>query len=67
MQTSNSRQLRLRLTLRLWLLIPALQAAAFGQGGSGSITGVVTDPAKAVVPKAQVSARGDSSMTASFA
>ena len=48
---------RIQSPLRLWLLIPALQAAAFGQGVSGSITGVVTDPAKAVVPNAQVTAR----------
>src|SRR5438045_2059705 len=57
METSNSVPLRLRLTLKLLLLILALQISALGQGVSGSITGVVTDPAKAVVPNAQVTAR----------
>jgi len=39
------------------LLALALRFSAFGQGVTGSITGVVTDPASAVVPSAQVTAR----------
>src|SRR2546423_9152710 len=57
MRTLGYSRSRTQLPLRLWLLIPALQVAALGQGVSGSITGVVTDPAKAVVPNAQVTAR----------
>src|ERR1700732_1134703 len=43
--------------IRLIACLVVVASLAFGQGGSGTITGTVTDPGGAVVPGATVEAR----------
>src|SRR5580700_333307 len=55
-----SRKGRSTLVFRILRVIPAIAlsiASVYGQGITGAITGVVTDPAQAVVPRATVTVR----------
>ena len=49
--------MRIGSSLRIITFLVAVATLAFGQGGNGTITGTITDPAGAVVAAASVDAK----------
>jgi len=54
MKYRDARIRTVRKCLCVWILIFGVCSAAFAQAGRGSVSGLVTDPSGAVVPKAEV-------------